>query len=125
MIFRDPKNIPILLLVIGLGICWFNYHELQTIQQYTDEEIEASVELNYAFELVRIGREPKDIAPEDEKAVKDGMRKEIYADTTGRYLKVERDLHIGIVIAVFGGLVTGLLRFLEWRDKGANAGMKA
>lgn len=85
MLFSNPRVLPALLVCIGLTIMILRGNELKNLEQWTPQDLERAVELNYALDQMRAGQaEP--LSPDQE-----AQRKiEIRAEITSTFVEPQR-----------------------------------
>jgi hypothetical protein len=107
MLLRNPRGFAFLLLAAGLGLtAWFGEQRWR-LPDWSEGEIEQSVELNLAIEL---GRRGPHLRPEGERleALRATLRAEVEAEIRREREDLERWIGLGLVLIVLG---TGQLVF--------------
>jgi hypothetical protein len=101
LLFRNPRALPTLLIVGGLGLV--GYYGLAWYQApaYTKADIEASTELNLALDLARMGPQ---LRPQGEKLEKLRaiVRAEVQGDLEREVRSAQQGFAIGLIAMVFG-----------------------
>jgi hypothetical protein len=107
MLLRNPRAFAFVLLAAGLGLLGWYGDQWYRLPQWSEAEIEQSVELNLSLDLQRRGPH---LQPTGDKL--DALRTAIRAEVQGEILRdrqeIERWLGLGLVLCVLG---TGQLVF--------------
>lgn len=76
MLFSNPRVLPALLVCIGLTIMILRGNELKNLEQWSPQDLERAVELNFALDQMRTGQtEP--LSPAQETQRKNEIRRDI------------------------------------------------
>ncbi len=109
MLFRNPRVLPALLLCIGLGLGGIRAWELHDMPDWTPQDIETSVELNYMLDLARSRASASDpipvLPPEEADRRKQAIRQDVLHETRGQRQKLESEMRQGILLVVVGALL--------------------
>ncbi len=100
-LFRNPRALPALMLVGGLGLAGYYGLAWYEAPKYSDREIEQSVELNLALDLGRMGPQ---LRPTGEKLerLRAIVRAEVKADLERDVRKAQLRFALGLIAMVFG-----------------------
>lgn len=98
---RNPRTFALVLAAIGLGIVLWYGEQRARLPQWTEAEIEQSVELNLQLELQRRGPH---LQPQGERL--DALRRTLRAEVEGE-IRRERDgldrwIGAGLLLVMFG-----------------------
>ena len=76
MLFSNPRVLPALLVCIGLTIMILRGNELKNLEQWTPDDLDRAVELNFALDQMRNG-EPASLSTAEQNARMAEIRAEI------------------------------------------------
>lgn len=100
--FRNRRLVAFLLLAIGGGIVAYYGQQWYALPEYSDADIEASVELNLALDLQHRGPH---LQPTGERL--EGLREAVRAEVVGEIRRerrtLERWLAVGLILCALGG----------------------
>ena len=77
MLFSNPRVLPALLIIIGLGILIIRGQEMDQLQAWNPDDLDVAVELNYALDLARLGPDAATPPPAEAEQRKAAIREEI------------------------------------------------
>lgn len=101
--YRPRFGVFHLIFIIGISIAGYYGHALWTWPEYSDRDIEQSVELNLAIDLSRRGPH---LMPDE--AGLQRLREQIHGEITGELshqrIQAERRLGVGLLLTVAGAL---------------------
>ena len=101
MLFRNPRAFAFVLIAIGTGLLAWYGPQWQRLPEWSDAEIEQSVELNLQLDLQRMGPH---LTPSDEKLerLRDVIRAEVLGEIRREREELERWLGLGLLLGVLG-----------------------
>lgn len=101
MLFRNPKALAFLMIAIGLGLLGYYGEQWYRLPQWTEAEIEQSVELNLAIDLNRMGPH---LRPTGEKLerLREIVRSEVQGEIRREREGLERWIGAGLILLVLG-----------------------
>lgn len=101
MLFRNPNLFAFLLLAIGIGLVGYYGEQRWQLPQWSEAEIEQSVELNLAMDLDRRGPH---LRPTGERlaGLRAAIRAEVEAEIRRDREKLERWIGLGAILCVLG-----------------------
>jgi len=113
MLFRNPRALPALMLVGGLGLAGYYGWAWYRAPTLTEAEITQSTDVNLAIDLARMGPQ---LQPQGEKLaqLRAIVRAEVEADLRRETRDAQSGFGVGLVAMVFGA---GGLVFLTLSDR--------
>ena len=98
---RNPRSLPVLILLAGLGIAGYYGFAWYQLPKWSDQEIEQSVELNLAMDVARMGPQLK---PEGEKLdqLRALVRQEVRGEIQRELKTAQLRFSVGLVAIVIG-----------------------
>lgn len=101
MLFRNPRAMAFALIAFGLGLGVYYGEQWYRLPQWSEAEIEQSVELNYQLDLQRLGPH---LQPSAEKRahLRRTIRLELEAEIRREREALERWMGLGAVLCVLG-----------------------
>ena len=101
MLLRNPRAFAFLLAAIGIGLLAYYGEQRWRLPQWSEAEIEQSVELNLALELQRRGPH---LQPTGERLeqLRATLRGEVEAEIRRERGEVERWIGLGLLLVVLG-----------------------
>ena len=111
MLFRNPRVFAFVLLATGAGLCGYAGEKLYRLPQWSEAEIEQSVELNLQLDLRRLGPHLQPTGEKVEK-LRQIVRAEVEGEINRERSELERWLGLGLLMLVLGaGQTLFALRF--------------
>ncbi|HUR41379.1 MAG TPA: hypothetical protein VM240_09455 [Verrucomicrobiae bacterium] len=101
MLLRNPRFMAFLLVAAGLGVAGYFGEQRSRLPEWSEAEIEQSVELNLTLDLSRRGPH---LQPDGERmdALRTAVRAEVEADIKRDREHLERWIGVGLVLLVLG-----------------------
>jgi hypothetical protein len=101
MLFRNPRAFSFVLAAIGLGLVLYYGEQWYRLPQWSETEIEQSVELNLTMDLQRMGPH---LRPSGEKLerLRSVVRQEVEAEIRHDRETLERWMGLGLILTVLG-----------------------
>ena len=101
MLFRNPRFLAFLLIAVGVGLISYYGERRWRLPQWTEAEIEQSVELNLTLDLQRRGPH---LQPQPERlaALRSALRAEVEAEIRRERKQPERWIGFGAILCVLG-----------------------
>jgi hypothetical protein len=101
MLFRNPRALAFLLLSAGIGLVGWYGQQWYVLPEWSEGEIEQSVELNLQIDLARRGPH---LQPTGERleALRQAVRAEVEAEIRREREDLERWIGLGFVLLVLG-----------------------
>jgi hypothetical protein len=101
MLFRNSNLLAFLLVAVGFGLAAFYGEQRWRLPQWSEAEIEQSVELNLELEKQRRGPHLQPDGTRLEQ-LRGALRAEVEAEIRRDRQKLERWIGLGLVLVVFG-----------------------
>ena len=101
MLFRNPRFLAFLLIAAGVGLISYYGEQRWRLPQWSEAEIEQSVELNVALDLQRRGPHLQP-PPERLDALRAAVRAEVEAEIRRDRQELERWIGFGAILCVLG-----------------------
>ena len=101
MLFRNPRVFAFLLIAIGVGLIGYYGEQRWQLPEWSEAEIEQSVELNLALDLQRRGPH---LQPTGERLdqLRTSLRAEVEGEIRREREKLERWIGVGAILCVLG-----------------------
>lgn len=101
MLFRNPRAMAFTLIAFGIGLCAYYGEQWYRLPQWSEADIEQSVELNFQLDLQRLGPH---LRPSEEKRaeLRRMIRLEVEAEIRRERETLERWMGLGAVLCVLG-----------------------
>lgn len=98
---RSPRTFTTMLLALGVGLCSYYGYEWRQLPEYSEADIETSVELNLQLELQQRGPH---LRPDETGTarLRDLIHREITAEVTQQREKIELRFGVGLIALVLG-----------------------
>lgn len=95
------QNIPALLIALGIGLAGFYGQQWYQMPQYSQADIDASVELNLLIEMQRRGNHlPSD--DDTRQRLRNTLRAEVEGQINQELKKIQMRFGLGLIALVFG-----------------------
>jgi len=101
MLFRNPQALPFLLVGIGLGLLGYYGEQWYRLPQWSQDQIEESVELKLAIDLQRMGPHLQPQGARLER-LRDMVRTEVEGGIHSQRRTIERWMGLGLILCVLG-----------------------
>lgn len=93
--------LPIIAVALGLGLSAYYGERWYQLPQYTEQDLQASVELNLAMDLERRGPQLQPVPAERER-LRQQIRQEIDADIARERREVTQGFAVAMLMLLFG-----------------------
>jgi hypothetical protein len=101
MLLRDPRAFAFLLVAIGVGLAAYYGEQRWRLPQWSEAEIEQSVELNLQLDLQRRGPHLQPTGARLD-ALRAALRAEVEAEIRREREQLERWIGLGLLLTILG-----------------------
>lgn len=101
MLFRNPRLFSFVLIAIGTGVVLYYGEQWHRLPQWSEAEVEQSVELNLALDLRNRGPHLQPTGAKLEE-LRRSVRAEVEADIRREREELERWLGVGAILCMLG-----------------------